>query len=454
MTDTTLRRRRRRRWALIAPGLLLLVGGVITGCDDPLAVDDPTAITESDVNTAEGAELLRRGVLRELFGVAGTGAWESGLLADEFLFQQAAFWDAATFPHTELDLLDRRASAADQAQLSAGQIYTDYGDWQSLRGRTAPVAIEKLRAYARPGEREAHVGEMFAVRAYAAMRLAEDYCAGFPMHEVENFKQVYGSPLSTQQALEYALANYDSALTSAADSARVLDFARAGRARTLLQLGRFAEAAATAATVPTNYSYRTENDMSNAANILSSEPVSFLSWGTERSVADREGGNGLDFVSANDPRVALIQRGTARDGTTLFYVIGKYPTRATPIVLAGGLEARLIEAEVALYNGDPSWLTLLNDLRATQISPALGPLADPGTAAARLDLLFRERAFWLFATGTRLADLRRLIQVYGRASESVFPTGSYWRGGSYGPITAIPFAREERDFGAQGCTGV
>jgi hypothetical protein len=112
-------------------------------------------------------------------------------------------------------------------------------------------------------------------------------------------------------------------------------------------------------------------------------------------------------------------------------------------VLASGVEARLIEAEAALQAGDPAtWLATLNALRTdgtfdvTPMSPpdtmwhaggaaaaGLAPLADPGTAGGRVDLLFRERAFWLYLTGYRQGDLRRLIRQYGRTPDQVYPTG-------------------------------
>src|SRR5581483_874628 len=105
--------------------------------------------------------------------------------------------------------------------------------------------------------------------------------------------------------------------------------------------------------------------------------------------------------------------------------------------MASGVEARLIEAEAALAAGDASWLTILNRLRTdgtfttaphpgdptvtdTTWGPGVGavlfpnglpglrPLTDPGTPAARVDLLFAERAAWLFLTGHRLGDMRRL----------------------------------------------
>jgi hypothetical protein len=101
----------------------------------------------------------------------------------------------------------------------------------------------------------------------------------------------------------------------------------------------------------------------------------------------------------------------------------KIGSRTASVVAASGIEARLIEAEAKLASGSSAeWLRSLNDLRA---SVGLGPLADPGTPAKRVGLQFRERAFWLFSQGYRLGDLRRLIRQYGRAPESVFPTGRY-----------------------------
>lgn len=81
---------------------------------------------------------------------------------------------------------------------------------------------------------------------------------------------------------------------------------------------------------------------------------------------------------------------------------------------------------------------MLDSLRARV---GLGPLVDPGTAAGRVDVLFQERAFWLYMTGRRLDDLRRLIKFYGRNAETVFPTGLYpgGSGGRYGTATSIPF---------------
>ncbi len=441
----------RRLSARIAVAALLMAGTSVTGCTDPLEVKNPTLILPSGVSTQLGALYLRTGVIGALNSGAPHGIWLSGLLADEFRFQQEPMYEELAFPHDIPDILDRRMNATDQARALFPINFYSYDVYQGIRGRSAPVAIEKIRAYA--PNAKAYVGELFTIRAYAAMRLAEDYCAGFAFNEAVNFNTVYGEPLSTQQAFEYALANYDTAITLAADTARILDFARVGRARTLLQLGRFAEAATAAAAVATTFKYQAEYSQNQGLGNSSSLHSEAFSWGFTQSVADAEGTNGLDFVSATDPRVPTSQRGTGRGNGIALYGLNKYPNYTSPIPIATGLEARLIEAEAALKVSDPSWLTILNDLRATQISPALPALADPGTPDAQLDLLFRERAFWLFATGTRLGDLHRLVSVYGRSNDAVFPTGAYWRGGTYGPMTALTVPKSELKAGAPSCAG-
>jgi hypothetical protein len=68
----------------------------------------------------------------------------------------------------------------------------------------------------------------------------------------------------------------------------------------------------------------------------------------------------------------------------------------------------------------------------------LPSLVDPGTDSGRVSLQFRERAFWLFGTSTRLGDLRRLIRQYGRDQSTVFPVGPYVNGNNPNLATPIP----------------
>jgi hypothetical protein len=144
------------------------------------------------------------------------------------------------------------------------------------------------------------------------------------------------------------------------------------------------------------------------------------------------------------------------------------------VPLASGVEARLIEAEAALQAGDAAtMMARLNSLRSQVVTllavlypdqkqtfPAPGSggtvslpaLADPGAGlsaadafTARRNLLFQERALWLFNTGHRLGDLRRLVRNYGLPSTSVFPTGPHFRGANYGNDVNYPLPFTENN---------
>jgi len=414
--------------AAMAVAVVLCAVSGVAGCG-ALDVSDPTAIQDGELDNATGAALLRGAALKKLAETVRDGAYLGGLISDEFMVDLPELGQFDTWGD---GLLDKRESLRYE-DLLAGSLEPGYLRWQETR-TAASAALPKLQAYAP----EARVGEMLAVRGFASLLMAEDFCPGFPLNDMVDGKVVFGPPLSTEEALTKALADFDSAMALAGDSARILNLVQVGRGRTLLGLGRFDEAAAAVADVPTGYvqklEYRVDVGLDNLRLFFGADvPAS-------RTVADREGGTGLDFVAAADPRLELTPLGTAADGVTALYGMAKYPDANAPVVLASGIEARLIEAEAALHRGDPNWLTILNTLRTTQVAPALADTTDPGTDQARVDLLFRERAFWLFGTGHRLGDLRRLVRLYGRASDSVFPTGAYRLGGTYGVATSIPFA--------------
>ena len=104
----------------------------------------------------------------------------------------------------------------------------------------------------------------------------------------------------------------------------------------------------------------------------------------------------------------------------------------------------MIEAEAALRaQNAASALTILNAARATVTG--LAPLTDAGTADARINQLFRERAFWLFGRGYRLGDMRRLVRQYNRAPTSVFPVGAWHKGGNYGSDMNFPVPQAEQN---------
>jgi starch-binding outer membrane protein, SusD/RagB family len=238
----------------------------------------------------------------------------------------------------------------------------------------------------------------------------------------------------------------------------VLNLARVGKARALLGLGDLAAAAQVASEVPDGFRYEVGYPANDPASsnfaLVPTEPF-------EYSVGDREGVNGLDFRSSADPRTAASFLQFNISGGSIYHPDKYARDGSTPIVLADWVEARLIQAEAALAGGDASWLTTLNLLRRTAVAPALPDTTDPGPDEAggnarRVDLLFRERAFWLFLTGHRQGDLRRLIRQYGRGQHQVYPTGPYDGGPAlFGDDVTLPIPYAERQANSlfTGCFG-
>ncbi|HET9275880.1 MAG TPA: hypothetical protein VFN96_07415, partial [Gemmatimonadales bacterium] len=244
--------------------------------------------------------------------------------------------------------------------------------------------------------------------------------------------------LTTTQLFDEAIKRFDSLVVYPGTNNTIRRAALVGKARALLNLDQAAAAGALVDSLPANWTYLTTHTV--ALGRQQNGIFVFINQNERWSVANVDGGNGLDFRGGSDPRVPWHRFGTdvGFDATTPQYDQGKYASETASVVISGGVEARLIAAEAALQAGDnPTWLGILNALRADPTLvpstfpagfppafPALGALADPGSATAREDLMFRELAFWLYLTGHRLGDLRRLVRQYGRigtAAGGVFP---------------------------------
>ena len=424
---------------------------LLQGCThDLLQITDPDIIP--DVNTPSGALALKNGVILRLeqvtAGLGGNGPDNlfiyGGLLADEWrsgdTFVQRNDMDQRLFDPTNTFLA---------------------GPFRSLnRVRVqSQTAIATLRTYS-PSP-ASNIGLMFGLTAFVENLAGEYYCNGIPLSAANPDGTItYGDPISDDSAFALAAATADSALAnqSGPDSARVRQLASIVKARTLLNRGQFAAAATAVAGVATTFHY----DATYSANAGQNELWNLNTSIKRYTMGDNEGGNGLPFASALDPRIPRRVGGPVFDSATpLTAILQGIWLRFSSVTIAGGIEARLIEAEAALKAGDnATWLARLNALRAnTALYPAapadtsykprpgvvLAALADPGTQAARENLMFSERAFWLFSTGHRLGDLRRLVRQYGRPVESVYPTGLYVKGGLYGSAVSLPIPQDEQN---------
>jgi len=62
---------------------------------------------------------------------------------------------------------------------------------------------------------------------------------------------------------------------------------------------------------------------------------------------------------------------------------------------------------------------------------------------SRMKTNFRERAFWMFSTGHRLGDMRRMVRQYAYPADSIYPRSSYYKGGAFGTALMLPVPFEE-----------
>ena len=457
----------RRRGALMSLALAATVLAPMAACtkDTLLEVEDPDLIDPSATRSEAGALGLRNGALSRFKTITagGESTWLfGGLLADE--------WStSSTF--IQNDETDQR-----RIQLNNSTIT---GQFRSLaRVRTSTnQAIAALKEFLPDSTRM--IAELYFARGFAEMQLAQDFCNGIPLSDGTGPEPVYGNPLTVDSVFKISLASYDSGLVAldTASSAVALSIRRAllvGTARTLLGLGRIAEAGAlvTATAVPTSYAYNHTFVVASGSNILWSQPNSQRRYtvgdSLEGNARNIPVANALPFFSAKDPRLPVTYTVSsngkdttkAQDGFTFSRRTPLYG-QTTPVAVVNGIDARLIEAEAALKANDPvKMLAILNALRAAPptlgtVTPAAGslpPLVDPGTQTARENLLFREKAFWTFTRGQRLGDMRRLIRQYGRPSTAVFPEGTHYRGGTYGPDVNLPVPFDETNNpNFQGC---
>lgn len=415
--------------------------------DSLLEATDPDLINPAATGSIEGARALANGTISRLTGI--TAGQEStwlfgGLLADEW---------ATSSTFVQNDETDQRKIQENNSSIT-NMLYRLY------RTRTsANQAIAGLREWL-PAE-TAQIGEMYFARGFADLQLASDFCNGIPLSDGSGEDIVYGEPQTVNQIFTIAIAAFDSALTAIgaktdATSTLVARAARVGKARAQVGLNQIDAAAATVAGIPTSFAYQSTFSTTSQTNTIWGQGLSSQRYTVGDSVQGNQRNtlvpNAIPFASLNDPRLPVTKRTAAgQDGQTFTNTTTVYQ-QLTSVDVVNGIDARFIEAEKALRDGNATaWLGILNALRAappTIHSVTVAPmpaLTDPGTEAARVNLHFREKALWTFSRGQRLGDLRRLIRQYNRPATSVFPVGPHFKGGDFGADVNLPVVTNERN---------
>jgi len=409
---------------------LPILAAAVTACNGLLDVSDPTKIQAGDIANSAGASGLYATAMMNFQNGLISAASVSSLFADERTYEIPSVPNPA-YSDRDIDF-DRRDGGAYETNATTNGFSDPFlADLDQAIGPIS-VAIRAMRLYGDSATKDNFLGELFAARGTIILQIAQDVCSGFPINDIDDRNlPVYSLPYTTDSAAAYAVTQLDSALAHAT-SDQLVNFARVVKGRALLELGQWSAAAAAVQAVPDDFVYATYSDVGNPF-------WSYDITGGGRPVSDTEGINGLPFVSAHDPRVLTeykAQRFLQPDDS--LYDQAKYSSYSDPMPIATGVEARLIQAEAALHTATAdSTVSILNALRATV--PGLDPLETQSTLDDQVNQVYYERAFWLWLTGRRLSDLRRLVRLYNRTPDSVYPKGAYWIGGTYGTSTAIPF---------------
>jgi len=438
-----------RALAIVAGALATLIIGGCNVKQELLAPQNPGIIGPDQVQSPTAADAFRKGVLGRLRSStqSADGAWlNAGLLADE--------WKSSnTFSqHQEID---SRSMA-----LNNSEIASVYGALQSARGH-AYTAIDGLNTYL---PTPLYLAQMWFTLGFSELQLAEYFCNGIPLGRTVGGAVSYSKPFTNAEVYAVAIAHFDSAFAfvsnaAASDTASLtVQYAiRIAKARALIQGGKFSEAATFVAPVPTSwkwlFTYATTSGDNGNWNYNNSVKRFTVSDSFDLGGIIE---NALPFASAKDPRVPVSgstrnsSLGNGFDNTTPLVTQQIWPGRSDPVPFLSGVDARLIEAEAKLQANDiAGMMTILNELRATPqllgaiTSPVMAALTAPATKDAATNLYFREKAFWQFGRGYRLPDLRRLVRLYGRPQDKVFPNGQFFKGQTYQQDVNFPVTNGE-----------
>jgi hypothetical protein len=444
----------RTGFVLAGAALLTLVGGCKSS--EILNVTNPDILAPGVFNTPTGTDPLRFGVISD-FTLAFDGN------TDSFTTMSGDMSDEMVASDTFAERLSVNSRSPIDVNSSTESVYRNLQQAHSgaIKAATVLGATQPAQKWQR--------GEMFMLRGFVEIFLAEGFCSGTAFSTADdNGVVTYGPIYSAADLYNLAVASFDSASQLADTSKRVLFGTQIGKARALLNLGKFAEAATAVNGVPRTFqlltfhstaSTREQNGMWNAA----------ANGSSRYSVVTKEGGNGLPYLATTtDPRIpwaASTRIGFNSISTNL-------PTetkfgQTTSGIVGDGTEAQLDILEARLQGGTQAdrdaVFAGLNTLRTTN-TPAIAAIAGsaPTSQAAAVDLYFQERAYWTWLTGHRLGDMRRLVRQYGRDAETVFPTGLVSNSGnpsvtgqlagSYGTATSmiIPFS-ERNNPNFKGC---
>ena len=394
-------------------------------CSDitSLEQDAPSRVLGNTLRDPAAAPLLVNSVITDYECALATYTVAGAMVGDEFLDAQLSqvVWDfdrRTLFP-------EMQAATAGCGGVQAPGVYVPLSTARFLADNT----LELLQGWT--DEQVANRGSLIATVAayggYSLVLLGEGMCSA----------ALDGGPELTREDLfNEAIDRFTAAIdaATAASNADILNMARVGRARALLNLGQYAAARDDAELVPASFVRNATYDETPTRRQNNVHTYQFRGlFGTVDPTF-----RGLTIGGDPDPRVEVVNSGVnGHDTVTPIWRSTKYPDVGSPIPIASGDEALLIVAEAEARVGTPAnAVTIINQLRA---NVGLDPFAG-GTQAEILAQVLEERRRELFLEGHRLGDMLRNNLPLVPA-----PGTPFGKGGTYGTQLCIPLPAAERD---------
>lgn len=403
-----------RRGLSLATGVLFLG---LTACGGGLLeVENPGRVAESDLSNPALAQTLVNSALGQFECAYTNYVATAGIMANEYV--NASSWlDINGWGWRGIELKTITGSCPTGRTATGLGAYTPLQQARYLNENAATRILAFPDAQVQ--KKDEKLGLLAAYAGFSYVLLGEGYCE----------MAVDQGPLMTpQQVLAVAEEKFTAAIAHAEKAGRndLRLLALAGRARTRLDRGNMAGAAADADQIPAGFVWNaqystTEGRRENRIYNLNRRSR-YLSVETTRNTNLMAGG-------APDPRVSMTNSGAkGHDGVTAHFYQNKYPAADSPIPMASWREAQLIIAEARPADA----VAAINRLRASQSIPAV-------TAAESADLkalVIEERRRQLFSEGHRLNDMLR--------HNIAFPTGENHKGQAWGTMTCMPLPDQER----------
>ncbi len=311
------------------------------------------------------------------------------------------------------------------AQQYAG-VYTPL----SVARASNDVAVAHLQGWtdAEVPDRDHLIARASTYAGYSLMLLGEGMCSA---------ALDLGPEILPPQLFADAVVRFDTAVAAAtrAGDDETLHLALLGRARTKLDLGNSAAAAADAALIPAGFEVDIDHDATatRRQNLVYIQTLQSAFASVDTSIQNRYA------MTPQDPRIATASTGLlGSDGATMIWYAVKDADATSPQALAKYSEAQLIIAENDVNTGNlTAAVGIINDLRAAAGQPAFNPPSV--TAPVVMAEIVEQRRREFFLEGHRLGDIRRLGLPLSPA------TGApYVSGGTYSDQSCFPLPNVER----------